>query len=315
MTHNPDQRLIGPFGPTAWELVMQQILAAFLVTSLIFLIEKFLVQMISISYHRKQYDLKIQESKDHVHLLCVLYDASRALFPAYCPEFAEEDNLINDSIQIGGKKGSNHARSGSATPLRLLQNVGRFGDNMVSKFGHVAHEITGKQVFNPTSAHSIVVEALEKIKSSEALAKRIWMSFVVEGKEALYEQDILEVLGEDQQAEAERAFASLDKDGNGDISLDEMILAVCEVGRQRKAIASSMHDVDQAIDVLDNLLLSVAFIVCVFVFGNWEPFPVCYVLTGSSCVPQCQSHNDPGHSWHGSFVHVLRVCLHCRRSP
>ena len=50
---------------------------------------------------------------------------------------------------------------------------------------------------------SVVVEALERNKSSEALAKRLWMSFVVEGKDALYQEDVEEVLGHDRVAEAE----------------------------------------------------------------------------------------------------------------
>ena len=146
--------------------------------------------------------------------------------------------------------------------------MGRFGDHITSAFGHMAQEVTGKQVFNPNSAHSIVVEALEKNRSSEALAKRLWMSFVVEGKEALYLEDIMEVLGPERHEEAEEAFAALDRDGNGDISLDEMILTVCEFGRERHSITNSLHDVDQAINVLDSLLCTIIFVVCIFVFGE-----------------------------------------------
>ncbi|KAL8721056.1 MAG: hypothetical protein Q9181_007789 [Wetmoreana brouardii] len=250
-----------------WESVMNKILAALLVASLLLLIEKLIIQLISIGYHRKQFNAKIKDSKHNVHLLSLLYDASRSLFPAYCNEFAEEDYIINDSLDfIDSKTGSGHNRSGSATPMRLLQNVGRFGDKVTSVFGNIAHEVTGKQVFNPGSAHSIVVEALEKNKSSEALAKRLWMSFVVEGKEALYEEDIVEVLGEEHRAEAEECFACLDRDGNGDVSLDEMILTVCAFGRERHSIANSLHDVDQAINVLDGLLCTIVFVMCIFVF-------------------------------------------------
>ncbi|KAL8791099.1 MAG: hypothetical protein Q9213_000306 [Squamulea squamosa] len=239
-----------------WESIVNKILAALLVASLVFLLEKLIIQLISIGYHRKQFNAKIRESKHNIYLLSLLYDASRALFPAYCNEFAEEDYIINDSFELGdSSKGSGHQRSGSATPMRLLHNVGRFGDKVTSVFGNIAHEVTGKQVFNPGSAHSVVVEALEKNRSSEALAKRLWMSFVVEGKEALFEEDIVEVLGEDHHAEAEECFACLDRDSNGDVSLDEMILTVCEFGRERHSIANSLHDVDQAINVLDGLLL------------------------------------------------------------
>jgi len=107
----------------------------------------------------------------------------------YCDEFVDEDYVINDSIEAMLAKSTGHhgghKRSGSATPLRIIGEVGRIGDKVTSIFGHIASEITGKQAFNRTSAHSLVVEALEKTRSSEALAKRLWMSFVVEGKEAL----------------------------------------------------------------------------------------------------------------------------------
>ena len=259
-------------GIKEWEAVVQRTLAAFLVASLILLAEKLLIQLISISYHRTQFNAKIQESKHRIYLLSLLYDASRYLFPAYCHEFAEEDYIINDSVDLKileKKSKTGHARSGSATPMRVIQNIGRAGDKLTSAFGNIAHEVTGKQVFNPDSAHSIVVEALEKNKSAEALAKRLWMSFVVEGKEALYLEDVVEVLGAERHAEAEEAFAILDRDGNGDISLDEMILTVCEFGKERHSIANSLHDVDQAINVLDNLLCTIVFIVVIFVFGKF----------------------------------------------
>lgn len=267
-TQKPEALLLGNGTKLkGWESIVQEILAAFLVASIILLFEKLLIQLISISYHHTQFHAKIKDSKHRIHLLSLLYDASRHLFPAYCNEFAEEDYIIHDSIDIPGSK-HGHKHSGSATPMKLLVNVGRFGDKLTSAFGNIASEVTGKQVFNPDSAHSIVVEALEKNKSSEALAKRLWMSFVVEGKEALFMDDVVEVLGADHQVEAEEAFAVLDRDGNGDISLDEMILTVCEFGKERHSIASSLHDVDQAINVLDSLLCTVCFIVVVFVFGK-----------------------------------------------
>lgn len=270
MTRNPYAMSNNQTARKDWQNTVQNILFAFLFSCVIFLVEKLIVQLISISYHRKQFDDKIKDSKRNIYLLSLLYDASRALFPAYCPEFLLEDNLINDSIDVKLKSSHGGGGSGSTTPMGIIQNVGanvgRVGDKITAAFGNVAQEITGKQVFNPTSAHSIVVEALEKTSSSEALARRIWMSFVVEGREALYHDDFVEVLGSERTETAEECFACLDRDGNGDISLDEMILTVCEFGRERHAIASSMHDVDQAIHVLDNLLMTVAFIIIVFIF-------------------------------------------------
>jgi small-conductance mechanosensitive channel len=282
MTQNPVQRASRDTGIKGWESTVKQILFALLICTLILLAEKTLVQLISVSYHRKQYDTRIKESKHNVHLLGQLYEASRAMFPEYCPEFEEEDAIISDSILgAAGQKSKRHHRSDSTTPLRLMrhvgQNVGRLGDKVTVAFGNVAHEITGKQIFNPTAAHSIVINALEKRRSSEALARRIWMSFVVEGKDGLFEEDILEVMGAGREAEAEECFHILDRDGNGDISMEEMILTVAEFGRVRKSINRSMHDVDQAIDVLDTLLLTVAMIIMILVF-------VSFVTTGAGTV-------------------------------
>jgi Ca2+-binding EF-hand superfamily protein len=108
--------------------------------------------------------------------------------------------------------------------MRLLHNVGRVGDTVTSAFGKMAQEMTGgAKLFDSNSSLAIVAEALEKQRASEALAKRIWMSFVCEGNDALHLEDIMDVLGQDSREEADECFAFLDKDVNGDVSLDEMV--------------------------------------------------------------------------------------------
>jgi len=277
MTRNPIRRKMPapegvtdwkPTKPDEWENIVQQVLGAFVVASLIFLGEKLIIQLISINYHRKQFTARIKASKHNIFLLSLLYDASRQMFPTYCSEFAEEDATIADQLNLNlGNNKKSHARSGSQTPMRMLQrNVGRVGDKISAAVGNVASEITGKEVFNSNSAHSIVIQALEKRRTSEALARRIWMSFVVEDRDALVQDDFLEVLGSAKRQQAEEAFVAIDNDANGDISLDEMVMAVVEFSRERKSIASSMHDVDQAITVLDRLLCTVVFVAIIFVF-------------------------------------------------
>ncbi|KAJ2994269.1 hypothetical protein NUW58_g1599 [Xylaria curta] len=251
-----------------WVNTVAKILGAAFVSSAIFLGEKTIVQLISVSYHQRSFANRIQDSKRDVHLLGLMYDASRKLFPMYCEEFLEEDQIINDSIEIklAGNKKWKRNKNGAVIPAKLIGNVGRFGNKVTSAFGNIASEITGKQVFNPNSAHSIVIEALEKAKTSEALAKRIWMSFVVEGKDSLYPEDVAEVLGPKHQDEAEECFESLDGDGNGDISLDEIIRKVVEIGKERKAIGNSMQDIGQALSVFDKILLFIVLLIVIFVF-------------------------------------------------
>ncbi|KAI0879848.1 Mechanosensitive ion channel-domain-containing protein [Annulohypoxylon maeteangense] len=257
------------FNDVSWVIAIRRILGAFFASSAVFLIEKTIIQLISVTYHQRSFANRIKDSKREVFLLGLMYDASRQLFPMYCPEFIEEDELINDSIEImlaGGKKGRRNRKGGAVTPMKLIGGVGRIGDKVTSVFGNLASEITGKQVFNPNSAHSIVVEALEKARTSEALAKRIWMSFVVEGNEALFVDDIIEVLGPGHRDEAEECFAAIDADSNGDISLDEMIRKVVETGKERKAIGNSMKDISQALAVFDQVLLFIVLLIVIFIF-------------------------------------------------
>ncbi|KAL0941052.1 mechanosensitive ion channel family protein [Colletotrichum truncatum] len=254
----------------SWATTMVRILGATMVSSAVYLGEKAIVQLIGISYHQRSFALRIKDSKREVRLLGLLYDASRTLFPMYCPEFEDEDYIINDSLDLILAKAAKGAKgNGSATPLRLVGDIGRMGDKITGVFGNIASEITGKQVFNPNSAHSIVIEALEKTKPSEALARRIWMSFVVEGKDSLYIEDFQEVLGPAYSEEAEEAFGMIDNDQNGDISLDEMTRKVVEIGKERKAITEGMKDIGQALRVFDKVLMFVVLLIVVFIFLAW----------------------------------------------
>lgn len=256
-----------------WVHVIVRILGSLFVSSCVFLGEKAIIQLVSITYHQRSFANRIKDSKREVYLLGLMFEASRTLFPMYCREFAEEDYIINDSIELmlGKRRGRNgHKKSGSVTPLNLIGEaaggIGRVGGKITSVFGNFASEITGKQVFNPNSSHSVVVEALEKLQTSEALARRIWMSFVVEGKDSLYPEDVIEVLGPTLKEEAEECFEAIDADQNGDISLDEMVRKVVEVGKERKAIGNSMKDIGQALAVLDSILLFLVVLIVVFIF-------------------------------------------------
>jgi hypothetical protein len=248
--------------PVKWTETLERILGALFVSSAVLLGEKAIVQLIGVSYHQRSFANRIKESKREIHLLGLLYDASRTLFPMYCAEFEEEDLIINDSIEMM-LRGKNKT---TAAPMKIIGDVTRLGDKVTSAFGNIASEITGKNVFNPNSAHSIVIEALEKHKPTEALARRIWMSFAVEERDHLIIQDLQEVLGPAYRDEADEAFNILDGDGNGDISLDEMIRKVSEIGKERKAIGEGMKDIGQALQVLDQVLLFVVLIIAVFIF-------------------------------------------------
>ena len=74
----------------------------------------------------------------------------------------------------------------------------------------------------PASSYAVVERAMANPKSAAALGRRIWMSFVVVGKDKLKAQDIAEVLGPFRKEEAQSYFKVLDENEAGDIQLDEM---------------------------------------------------------------------------------------------
>jgi hypothetical protein len=239
-----------------WLQTLATVFKAGIIVTAIFLAEKTLIQIIAVDYHRKQYDEKIRDAKRLVLILDHLYDASRALFPEFSREFEDEDaeiqgNTLADVRTTLAKRGVN---------TKLLNNLGRARDKATAAFGAMASDISGKQMFSATSAHAIVLEALESDRSSKALARRLWLSFVKTDADVLYKQDLIDVLGPQHKGEAEEIFAHLDKDGNGDVSLEEMIMLVVNAAQDRKNRTNSMKDISHAISVLDRLLSIVVLI-------------------------------------------------------
>ncbi|KAH0284548.1 hypothetical protein M436DRAFT_68139 [Aureobasidium namibiae CBS 147.97] len=246
-----------------WVVTLHTVCLATIAVAAVFLAEKFFVQLISINYHRKQYDRKIKDSKRLISILDMMYDASRQLSAPFSREFADLDYDIFDPDTSGIKKKLGQA----GIRTTVINDIGRARDKVTSAFGNIASEISGKTLFNPNSAHSIVIGALETRRASKALARRLWLSFVPEGKDVLLVQDIRDVLGPSQAEEADEIFNALDKDCNGDVSLDEMTMLVMEVGLERKNRASSMHDISQAIEVLDRMLVVVVFVAIAFIYA------------------------------------------------
>ncbi|KAK5736639.1 hypothetical protein LTR17_007296 [Elasticomyces elasticus] len=248
-----------------WLATLKTAFKALIIVAAIFLAEKTFVQLISINYHRKQYDEKIRESKKLIRLLDMLYDASRTIFPEYCREFQEEDADIQGNTLTDVRR--KMAQAGVQT--KVIDNMGRVRDKVTAAFGVMASDITGKQVFNSTAAHSIVVEALETERASKALARRLWLSFVGEGREVLYQTDLVEVLGRQHSDAAEEIFHALDRDANGDVSLEEMEMLVVNVGHERHNRAASMQDISQAIGVLDSLLSVLVLVAVAFIYATF----------------------------------------------
>lgn len=257
------QKECGPAG--GWLDTLKTVFKAGIIVAAIFLGEKTLIQIISINYHRKQYDEKIKESKKLIRLLDLLYDASRALFPEYCREFELEDAEIQGNTLAEVREAM--AKAGVGT--KIFNDMGRARDKVTAAFGVMASDIAGKEMFSTTSAHSVVIEALETERGSKALARRLWLSFVGDSRDVLLKNDLIEVLGESRANEADIIFAALDRDGNGDVSMEEMTMLVVSVGEERKNRATSMQDISHAIGVLDKILGFIVLLAIALIYATF----------------------------------------------
>jgi hypothetical protein len=80
----------------------------------------------------------------------------------------------------------------------------------------------------------------------------------------VHDEDLRGAFSDDEEAEA--AFSMFDRDLNGDISCEEMELSCGEIGRERKAIAASLKDLDSVVGKFDDCLSFVVFVIVIMVF-------------------------------------------------
>jgi hypothetical protein len=205
MTQNPHQRAIGDTSVSGWEGTLRQLLAALTVTACVYLAEKVFIQFVAVNFHKVSYEERIKKNKAAVHIIARLYEQSRALFPTFTHDFKYDDEvLIGLKEPVYMKPGHHGSRSvsGTATPTMkaVLGKTKKAVNKATSAFGSAAQEITGKQIFQPSTPYNVVVEALASSDQCTCLARRIWYSFASEGEEVMHISDFEEVLGNPEEA-------------------------------------------------------------------------------------------------------------------
>ena len=215
-----------------WPRILNDVLTVFLLWAVFFFFEKLLMLYISIHYHYRASDNRIQRTKRMRRALVLLWEASTMLNPPLEEPFKAEDGLI----------------------------AGRKKDK--TKF------------FQKTKPEKIVDSALESPRSSAALAKRIWASLVREGCDVLTVEDITDVLPPHKKDDGEDCFLVLDENQNGDLTLNEMVLAVVETGNARRAIYQGITDINHAINTLDWMAVLVITIVVLAFLSELHPLNI-----------------------------------------
>lgn len=254
--------------PISWIRSLQKAFLASVPVAGVFLVEKTAIEFITVNYHRTQFSARIRAQKRKMHLFELLYEASAILHPPYCAKFADDDYIINQSmLSTVGMNIQGVADIQTVAPRRVFDDLGRLGTGVTSMLGNIVAEVTGGKHVDSKSPHAVVSWALERTPASEALARRVFLSLAEEGSDALYVKDIERVLGADNDHEVEEIFHALDKDGNGDVSLEEMTMMVIELGEGRRATTKSLHDVDRAIKALDSILMVAVVVGAAMIYG------------------------------------------------
>jgi len=247
-----------------WLNILAKVIKASIGSAALLLAEKMLVQLISVSYHGKQYQDKIKDIKYTSKAVDLLYEASLKTFPSHSPETLEEDYIIHDTTNVQKLL---KQYSADRTTMRVFGDIHYYGEKLVSIFGRMASDITGTQVLRPTATHAVVESALERKAGAEAMARRIFKSLVQPDNDCIYEKDIIKELGAGSENEASFIFAQLDRDGNGDVSLEEMIMLVCGISQQRKDMWRSACNIRDAIKVLDHVLSFIILVVVALIYS------------------------------------------------
>ncbi|KAF8467744.1 Mechanosensitive ion channel-domain-containing protein [Kalaharituber pfeilii] len=233
-----------------WENRVNVVILSLFVAMVLNFIEKIIIQLIAISFHQRTYEDRIVLNKFQLGSIAKLYMYSKAKLVAEVDE------------------GSPNLSGNSRAPMRVLQQAKTNAQTAFHKvgdvFGKVAGDFTGRKVPSSGSPERVVLTLLQSVEGSQALARRLFSTFVKDGCDTISPEDLRE--GFDSDEEAEAAFQMFDRDLNGDISCEEMELSIVEVGRERKAITASLKDLDSVIGKLDNAFSFLVTVITILVF-------------------------------------------------
>ncbi|KAJ8292405.1 Mechanosensitive ion channel protein Msy1 [Rhodotorula toruloides] len=232
-------------------LITQGLFGIFIIL-VILLIEKLIIQVIAHNFHKRSYEDRIIEQKFQIGALVNLYLNSR-------------DIGRSDTLDGAFKRPRNKRQVSDPTLLikKALKGAQKAAQTATTMIGTVASEIAGERVLQPNSPPSMVTSALQSTNKTRQLARRIYYSFTPQYREGMVITDIERCFP--NREEAERAFAIFDRDLNGDATLDEVEMACLDIHRERLALGRSMRDIDSAVGRLDNIIMSIWYVVAILI--------------------------------------------------
>lgn len=246
-----------------WDDVVADVFQQLILWVCFYFIEKIFITYITIHYHYRGDNVKLTRTRELQNALITLYDASVYLHPPYRTLFAREDMLIRNA------KGDAHA-SGRTRVSSYLARMGIDGYKMMSLFGNFISDDPNAHWLRPASTYAVIERSWASPVSAEALARRIWLPLVAEGKSGLTANDIIDVLGPYRKEEAIRIFKTVNENNSPDIRIEEFIGIVTEGGKTRHNIYRNMTNMDHCINTFDWFLLLILAAVMIFFISEYR---------------------------------------------
>ncbi|GJJ06093.1 hypothetical protein Clacol_000282 [Clathrus columnatus] len=213
----------------------------FFLCAIVLLGEKIAIQFIAKHFHEESYANRIEQQKESVEILIALYSHT-----THIP--------VPPLTTISGARDRNTFNSASPS-VKPTTSILR----------QVAKNLLGFSFLLPDSTESDVLTALCSANETRILARRIFYSFVRQGETALVLTDIAQYFNSED--EATKAFNFFDKDGNGDVTQEEVEMACMECHNEQLSLANSLKDLDSAVGRLDNIFMTLYTFIAILILA------------------------------------------------
>ncbi|KLO11534.1 hypothetical protein SCHPADRAFT_830996 [Schizopora paradoxa] len=277
--------------PGSYWVIVNRVMQALFSAAVLLLAEKIFLRFVAIDFHRKALADRIAENQLGLKALDRLSNAQPSgMRVPFSISKKRGHKSPGDSRRgsVAHMVASHNAErtSKQATRERKRKQRKAIAATIVDQLGGVIGQVALKDSkFNKNGEVS-------GLHSAKKLARQLFstLSNVHPPRSHLIVEDFYPYFNSTTEAAA--AFAVFDKDGNGDITKKEMREAVQRIYRERKALVSSLKDVDSVVSKLDAILVVLALFcflfICLLIFNKHDTLaslvPVSSFIVGFSFI-------------------------------
>jgi hypothetical protein len=254
-------------------------------TSIIILVEKFVLQIIAINFHKTALKDRLESNQGALKALDALHD-SKYLASGYNSRRTTGQWAKSFGFGTGSRAGTPGPGKGHG-PQPSKDGIGGYfapqtgktppstdspkkpKDNSPPNEKDARKANFANQLSDALATATMKNSKLYRGKgaksqlSARRLAKKLFNA-IGHHRESLVAEDFYPFFATPEQAH--EAFKHFDADNNGDISKIEMRDAVQRIYRERRALATSIKDMSSAVSKLDGVLLGIVLIIVVFIW-------------------------------------------------